>query len=138
MLALNEGACQWVSNSLKRELTDAEKELVTILVAGFATGPWNIHHSWSIMRPCGHGAKMSVYQNLATYDSSALTRLVFAAHDRCCRVSIVHCNPQRLMIQVHPRKRDGDGQSNRHPTIEEALSEFRRTTRQVVELPNGS
>ncbi len=138
MLALNEGACQWVSQTLKRDLTDSEKELVTILCASLGTGPWNIHRSWSVLRPCGYGAKMSVYHNLATYDSDALTRLVFAAHDRCCRVSIVPCNPARLTIQVHPRKRDGDGLSDRHPTIADAEAKYRRTTRQTnVEVSYG-
>lgn len=124
-LALNTEACGWVARNIKRSLRPIEQELVTILCAGLRTGPHNIHRSWSILRPCGYGAQMSVYHNLATYDSNALTRLVFAAHDRCCRVSIVPCNPRRLTIQVHPRKRDGVGLSDRHPTIESALSAWR-------------
>lgn len=62
---------------------------------------------------------------LATFDFSGLTNLVFLAHDHCIRVDIAPCNMTRFKILFHPRQRDG-GMSQRHPTIENALAEWRK------------
>ena len=62
--------------------------------------------------------------DFATYDFDTLTRLVFAAHDNCCRVSIGNGGPYRMKIMVFDRKRTG-GISERHPTVEQALADWR-------------
>ena len=53
-LPLNSGHCKWVAARLERELTDIEKELVTILCSALGVGPWNVHRNWSIMKECGY------------------------------------------------------------------------------------
>jgi hypothetical protein len=71
--------------------------------------------------------KISKYHtpaNIATYDFSDLTNLVFLAHDLCIRVAISPCNPQYLELMLHPRQREGSA-SQRHPTIEQALQAWR-------------
>jgi len=62
--------------------------------------------------------------DFSTYDFDVLTRLVFAAHDNCCRVSISHGGPYCMKILVSDRKRTG-GVTERHPTIEQALANWR-------------
>jgi len=113
--------CSWVERRLGRPLRDVEKELVTVLCAGFATGAHNIHPDWSILKRCGVGASMSVSASwLNTWDTNGLTRLVFAAHDRCCRVELRPAGPHRISIRVWKRARAG-GLARRHPTLREAL-----------------
>ena len=62
--------------------------------------------------------------SMATYDFSALTTLVFLAHDLCIRVDVHPCNPRFLRLMFHPRQRDGS-MSHRHPTLTEAVSKWR-------------
>lgn len=117
---------EWVERRLERPLTDPERELVTVVCTALRQGPWNVHQSWGIMRSGPSYASISVRHDLATYDVDALTRLVFAAHDRCCRVSVGPSGPGRLNIAVNPRAgREGDEYWHRHPTIETALADWR-------------
>ena len=62
--------------------------------------------------------EVAVDSQLATFDSSRLTKLVFLAHDLCVRVELIPCNFQRLRIHISERKRGG-GMSEGHPTLEE-------------------
>lgn len=65
------------------------------------------------------------HDEFASYDNSLLTRLVFLAHDTCIRISIQPCTIGMLRVMFHPRKgRDGDF-SRRHPTLEQAVAEWR-------------
>lgn len=118
----------WVADQLDRELTAPERELVTIVCAGLRIGPWNVHADWSIMRSTPYGASITVTRDLATFDGDALTRLVFAAHDRCCRVEVAPSAPNRLRISAHPRSREG-GLPRCHPTLEDALAAWREQHR---------
>jgi hypothetical protein len=61
---------------------------------------------------------------LATYDFSNLTRLVFLAHDACVRVSISPRSHRSLTLLFHQRQREG-GIWQRHPTLENAVAEHR-------------
>lgn len=62
--------------------------------------------------------------DLATYDYDDLTRLVFMAHDKCYRVSVVAYNFNSVKIAIWKRQREG-GMSERHPTLEQAIEKFR-------------
>lgn len=62
---------------------------------------------------------------LSTFDFSALTRLVFMAHDRCIRVDISPLNPKMLKIMFHPRMTREGEMTLKHPTIEHALEKWR-------------
>ena len=63
--------------------------------------------------------------NLATFDGPQLTRLVFLAHDYCVRVDVQPASPRYLRLVFHRRQRNG-GIFQRHPTIEQAVSDWRR------------
>lgn len=124
-LPQREGYIAWVRARLDRDLTLAERELVTILCTGLGVGPWNVHRDWSVMRQEGHGASMHTTRDLSTYDSDTLTRLVFAAHDRCCRLTVVPSGPRGLRITVWLRKREGQ-LHERHPSLEEAVGAWHK------------
>ena len=116
----NESHIAWVADCIGRELYQPERELVTIVCAALRRGPWNIHRDWSIMRSDPYGASITITRDLSTCDGDALTRLVFAAHDRCCRVQVEPCAPDRLRVMVHPCTREGSIEK-RHPTIEDGV-----------------
>ena len=122
----SEKNAEWVADALGRPLTTPERELVAIVCRGLQTGPWNIHRDWKIMRSGNHFASINIRRDLATWDQNHLTRLVFAAHDRCCRLEINPSGPGRLEIAVSVgRTRDGSIMTG-HPTIEQALASWRK------------
>lgn len=61
--------------------------------------------------------------DLATYDYNQLTKLVFMAHEKCIRVSVMPCSPRHLKIAIWKRQREG-GMSERHPTLQQAIESF--------------
>lgn len=63
---------------------------------------------------------------LATFDFSELTRLVFLAHDHCIRVDIEPCNGTHLRLLFHPRPGRSGSMPLRHPTLEDAVAEWQR------------
>lgn len=70
---------------------------------------------------------LTVYSpRLATYDPSDLTRLVFLCHDAAIRCEIEATGPRYFRLRFWQRQREGK-LSQRHPTIEEALSRWRMT-----------
>lgn len=74
--------------------------------------------------------------SLATWDGDALTRLVFLAHDAALRVAIQPAAPQYIRLLFHPRKRDGS-LFDRHPTIEDALTQWRKRHPLTAAAPPG-
>lgn len=62
--------------------------------------------------------------DFATFDAEMLTRLVFLAHDRCVRAEVSHAG-MHLRISIWQRVREGR-KSQRHPTLETALSDWRK------------
>jgi hypothetical protein len=88
-----------------------------------------LHHVYGIIRPSGKNGIYinSSYNQFATFDFNYLTRAVFMAHDRCIRFGIFASGPKMLKLFFHKRNvREGDI-SERHPTIETALKDFRET-----------
>ncbi|HEU4322019.1 MAG TPA: hypothetical protein VFS21_02615 [Roseiflexaceae bacterium] len=61
----------------------------------------------------------------STYDNTSLTRLVLTAHDLALRCNLSPRSYRRMTLMIHPRERDGQ-HHQRHPTIEQALEEWRR------------
>jgi hypothetical protein len=81
--------------------------------------------------------KYTIGAGLATHDFSALTRLVFLAHDHCIRVELSPLNFRHMVALFHPRhKRDG-GVAERHPSIEQALYEWRLRYPTAPFVPEG-
>ena len=74
----------------------------------------------------GHGfcVKHS-HGGLATFDSNYLTRLVLMAHDKCIRVDVSPISFCYLRIAIWKRQNRDGNWSEKHPTIETALKEFR-------------
>ncbi len=68
------------------------------------------------------------WQDLSTFDTSTLTRLVVACHDLAIRMEVNPCNFHHVELLFHPRQRDGAG-FERHPTIEWQIERFRREGR---------
>lgn len=74
-----------------------------------------------------HWFECCIDMPLSSFDFNALTRLVIMAHDMCCRVEIKAVAPRYMRLIVHSRKgRDGDV-SQRHPTIEQAIADYRNS-----------
>lgn len=67
-------------------------------------------------------------RELATFDSSTLTKLVFLAHEYCLRVAVSPCSPKHLAIRFWQRDRSNDTME-RHPTIDEAVEAFKKGRR---------
>lgn len=70
---------------------------------------------------------MDVHEHLSTWDFDWLTRLVIGAHDYCVRVTIAPRSNRTLRIMLHPRNSRTDGMSQRHPTLEEAIANIRKS-----------
>ena len=84
------------------------------------------HHIPGKISEYGEGWAVNHYGDLSTFDFDTLTRLVFLAHDRCMRVSILQSGPLRVKIAVWKRESRKGHISLIHPTIKQALSEWRK------------
>lgn len=116
---------QWVARDLKRSLSDVEAALVDILCDAAGVGPWNLT-PWTSLRQEGQSAVGRIPDDrMATFDFDALTRLVFAAHDRCARVSIEGSNFGRVRLVVYLRDGRDGRMHERHPTLEQAVAGWR-------------
>lgn len=62
--------------------------------------------------------------DLATFDFTQLTKLVFMAHDKCIRVSLEGTGKGKMRIAIWKRQGRDGGISERHPTIEQAIESF--------------
>lgn len=84
------------------------------------------HHLYGAVRACGStGIDIHVPDHApATYDFDLLTRAVVFAHDRGIRFAIASSRPGHLRLFLHKRARQG-ALSQRHPTLDEAVSAVR-------------
>lgn len=64
----------------------------------------------------------------STQDSDYMTRLVFAAHEYCCRAEVSGGGPYRLKIKVSNRDRS-DSNMDGHKTIAQALEKWNSHSR---------
>jgi len=86
------------------------------------------HHIPSPIHPFGQGWTVNHFGDLSTFDFNTLTRLVFLAHDRCMRASIMQSGPRMVKIAIWKRTREGSIY-DRHPTIEAALEQWRKNNK---------
>jgi hypothetical protein len=94
----------------------------------FAALFYGEHHIPGEVKECGYGWQISsTYISLSTYDYNALTRLVLLAHDRCIRAEVSARGMNRLVISIHPRVREAEDSSKRHPTIESHIESIRQS-----------
>jgi hypothetical protein len=80
-----------------------------------------IHHCPEIKKASDSWSTNIFSGQLSTFDYDQLTRLVFAAHKYCIRVSIHNSGPRLVKIIVSDRKTRVGGISERHPTLAEAI-----------------
>lgn len=83
------------------------------------------HHIPSAVKPFGAGWSVLFAGDISTFDFNFMTRLVFLSHDWCIRSSIMQGGPGTVKICIWQRVRGG-GMTERHPTIEDALIEWRK------------
>lgn len=108
-------------------MTDDQKERIKrVLGRTFrcASSCGGLHHlppiKWS-----EHSASINAaYADLSTWDFNRLTALVIGAHDECIRVEVSQGGPRAVKITCWPRQREGS-MSERHPTIEAAIEQYR-------------
>lgn len=109
-------------------LTDFNRRAIGLLCSAFGMGPWNIQVNWDRVEWGSERYTKFVTSahGLATWDFNRLTRLVIGAHDECIRVEISPCAFRYLKIEMWPREGRDGCMSRRHPTIEQAIENYRR------------
>lgn len=108
------------------QFTEEQLQRIERVVARTYRG---IHHApyWRRREERGFCIAVSVPAMISTYDYDELTRLVLAAHDEAVRVEICPGGPGMLRLFLSPRLRESDSSVTRHPTIEQAVEQFRST-----------
>lgn len=128
---------QQIRKELKLYTKEAEPSDVGVKVATLLEQWGGLHHfdetlfkktDWTNLRfiELKLNATMSTGQ-LSTFDFDALTRLVFLAHDHCIRVQLSPCNGSHFKLMFHPRKTREGSMSERHPTLEQAVADWRES-----------
>lgn len=124
----------WIENLLKHRKPDVKLSRLGRDVADFlgelyygiyhldpkalSKAEWNADHTMSVV--IGWRADWS------TYDFDYLTRLVFLAHHMCLRVELKPVAPNHMRVYFSRRQRGGRFHE-RHPDLEDAVNDFRRS-----------
>ena len=87
-------------------------------------GKWKVHHE---SNPKFVFIETNKYGALSTFDFNVLTRLVFAAHHWCVRAEVGPSGPGMVKIRLHPRSNRDGTFCERHPSLDEAVSNFNST-----------
>jgi hypothetical protein len=84
------------------------------------------HHIPAKLHEFGDGWSLTTWGDLSTFDFDMLTRLVFLAHDRCVRATVMQGAPKTVKIVLWQRESREGSINKRHPTIEQALEDWRK------------
>lgn len=76
------------------------------------------------LQPWGFGWTVRIHGSLATFDGAQLTRLVFLAHEMCIRAE-VSTSWNMLRIAIHKRDPEGTRFYRRHPSLDQAVAEWK-------------
>lgn len=108
----------------ENDMTEQQRACFDVLAQTF----YGAHHVPRV-QAFGNGIKVNVYAGkLATFDFNYLTRLVLFCHQSMVRAEIVQGGPGCVGVVLHKRHvRDGR-MCERHPTIEQAISEICKPT----------
>lgn len=93
------------------------------------------NHLFGKIHPCGESG---IYINstcthyMSTFDYSNLTRAVVLAHDRMIRFEIEPSGPRMLKLIAHKRHSRDGRMHERHPTIEDAITDIRNNHGEVT------
>jgi hypothetical protein len=108
-------------------LTDFQAKVMDILGMVYG-GIYNAPIAWDAVQWCGWGGDAIGVpvgdRDLATFDGSALTRLVFLCHEARIRCEVRVNGPRGFLLAFWQRVAEG-GTATRHPNIEEAVTAFR-------------
>ena len=85
------------------------------------------HHTQSVEFAKGCYC-IKFYQDLTTWDMNILTKVVVAAHDLGLRVDAEPNGMRGMRLMIHNRKQR-DGMSEGHPTLEQHLQRIGRVTK---------
>jgi hypothetical protein len=79
-------------------------------------------------------------RDIATFDNSLLTKLVFLAHDRALRVEINPKSNKNIELVFHARSHTATRMWERHPTLEQAVEKHRglKTFTVIHTTPDGA
>lgn len=137
---------EWVKNNAGIDLSLFQEKCFEILCHAYRCGVYDLPISWKALRQKEECSKQYNLNNhyfavnigqrngLATIDSNGLTNLVIGAHDNCIRVSIEAIAPRLYKIRMHKRHcREGEI-SRRHPTIEQAVAQYRKYYGEPMEI----
>lgn len=121
--------CSRWSGIPQEGLTEFNRRAIGLLCRAYGMGPWNVPVNWErvdwrygrgvcfVLNCYGHG--------LGTFDTNRLTRLVIGAHDECIRIEVSPKAFRYLEIAMWPRNGRSGAMHERHPTIEQAVADFR-------------
>jgi hypothetical protein len=116
---------EWIKATLHTELSPLG-ENVARLLNEWAGG---IYHLWPEASRSNwkdpNYIMLTIRSEIATFDFDSMTRLVFLCHDYAIRCSAHGVGPGYTRLMFHQRQREGH-MAQRHPTIEQALAEYRR------------
>lgn len=123
----SEDHCSKWSGIPQANLTEFNRRSIGLLCSAFGMGPWNIQVNWDRVKWGSerHTKFVTSAHGLSTWDFNRLTRLVIGAHDECIRVEISPVAFRYLSIEMWPRKGREGSMSERHPTIEKAIEQYR-------------
>jgi len=117
---------EWLKRNTKREISPLG-ERVAELLGEWAYGLYHLDKIENVNWSHDYFIEYKLsYHNMATFDGSDLTRLVFLAHWLCIRVSVEPSGSRALRLVFHGREREG-GISARHPALDQAVEKFKQT-----------
>ncbi|HTO29615.1 MAG TPA: hypothetical protein VL202_00325 [Pararhizobium sp.] len=108
--------------------TEFTRRAVGLLVTAFRTGVYNLPVLWKrVDWRYGNGVSFVLGNRpaLASWDFNQLTRLVIGAHDECIRIEVEPHGFGYLRINMWPRKGRDGAVHERHPSIEQAITDYR-------------
>ena len=110
---------------LPEELSDFQKrvtDIVGMVGGGIYNAPISQKVDWQYG---GTGVSFTWHREMATFDFSQLTMLVFLCHEARIRCQVESGGPRMLRISFWQRKATGD-MAVRHPNLDEAVEAFRQ------------
>ena len=122
MATENKADVEWFNGHRKEWMTD-DQWLCSLLLSQLYHG---FHHVMGEVKEHGTGIEINSREyRLATFDFSYLTRLVLMSHDWGVRACIGGSGPGMIKIILHKRHLREGRMSERHPTIEQAIIDYR-------------
>ena len=122
-------AADWVEDAYKLQLNEFQRKAVRLLCCGMRSGPYDLGKTFETAEWGGdHYVRFIVNAwggRLCTVDGDGLTRLVIGAHEEMIRIDVSPHSFHCLEILMHRRLTREGCLSKRHPTIEQAVENYR-------------